>query len=90
MVNQIKNDSYMTTTIVLFDNVTRKVASQGGFFYGVVIIFFGFRAWQAFFTKLATPLRNAGFRYPILSGDAFVGTTFFFMKTYYFFLNSGV
>ena len=39
MVNQIKNDSYMTTTIVLFDNVTRKVASQGGFFYGVVMIF---------------------------------------------------
>ena len=34
-------------------------------------------------------LRNAGFRYPILSGDAFVGTTFLFMKTYYFFLKFG-
>ena len=38
MVKQIKNDSYMTTTIFLFDNVTRKVESHGGFFYGVVII----------------------------------------------------
>jgi hypothetical protein len=34
----------------------------------------------AFFTEFATPFGDAGFRNAILRGDAFVGSSFFFMK----------
>ena len=46
------------------------------------MIFFGFMVCLAFFAEFAAPLGDAGFGYAILSGDAFVGSSLFYMETY--------
>jgi hypothetical protein len=38
------------------------------------------KACLAFFAEFAAPFGDAGFGYTVLCGDAFVGSSFFFMK----------
>lgn len=50
-------------------------------FFHRIAFFFEFRVCLAFFVEFSKPLRNAGFRYIIFRGDAFVRSSFLQMET---------